>query len=282
MTNDVLSELTEASVEGTFLANRSRGRVELIARKVEDETRRERVGESGCLRVRFPAAEGPDLQAVIVNTAGGIAGGDHHQLDIVVRKDARLIITSAAAEKAYRSLATDASIDVRLRVEAGGRLCWLPQETILFDGGRLSRRFEVELAPDAALTMAEMTVFGRSAMGESVDHGSFADRWRVRRGGRLLFAEGLRLDGAVAERLAEPGVAAGGVAIATVLVVPGDDAIVARVRTLNESFSSEVGISAWNGIAVARLCARDGASLREDLLAVLTALRAPLPRLWLN
>jgi urease accessory protein len=117
-------------------------------------------------------------------------------------------------------------------------------------------------------------------MGEAVEEGLLADHWRVRRGGRLIFAENTRLDGAVVERLSEPAVAGGGVAIATVLIAPGDEALVQAVRALE--FAGEVGISAWNGIAVARLCARDGAALRRDLTAVLAALGQPLPRLWLN
>ena len=115
-----------------------------------------------------------------------------------------------------------------------------------------------------------------------VDTGSFTDRWRVHRDGRLLFAERVKLDGAVEQKLAEPGVAAGGIAIATVLVVPGDDAMIARVRDVSREFLGEVGISAWNGIAVARLCAKDGASLRHDLACVLAALGASLPRIWVN
>jgi len=280
MTSDLGRRSDRAGVEEMLLANRSRGHVACVARKIGDETRRGRVAESGCLRVRFPAVEGPALQAVVVNTAGGIAGGDHHELDFAVKEEAGLIITTAAAEKAYRSIAPDARIDVKLSVDAGARLCWLPQETILFNGGRLSRQFDAELASDATLIMAEMTVFGRSAMGERLEHGSFVDRWRVRRGGKLLFADTLWLDGAVTEQLAEPGVAAGGVAVATVLKVPGDDAMCDRVRA--QSFASEVGISAWNGLVLARLCGRDSASLRDDLVAVLTALEAPLPRLWLN
>jgi urease accessory protein len=128
--------------------------------------------------------------------------------------------------------------------------------------------------------MAEAVVFGRSAMGEAVTEGAFTDRWRVRRDGRLLFAETVRLDGAIAQMLAEPAVAGGGVAIATVLVVPGDQAMVERVRA--QTFCGEVGVSSWNGLAVARLCAKDDTSLRRDLAAVITALGGTLPRLWLN
>ena len=265
-----------------FMANRAVGRIKLAVGVSDGMSRRRQVAENGSLRVRFPSPQGAELEAVIVNTAGGIAGGDRHEVDISVQENAQLVVTTAAAEKIYRSLGPDAEIEVKLNVSAGGRLLWLPQETILFDQSRLSRRIDVELSGDASLIIAEMVVFGRSAMGETVETGSFTDRWRVRRDGRLLFAETIRLDGAVAQRLAEPAVAAGGVAIATVLVAPGDDAMVARVRACSDGFTTEVAISTWNGLAVARLCAKDGASLRRDLVSVLTALGAPLPRLWLN
>jgi urease accessory protein len=265
-----------------FMANRAVGRIKLAVGVSDGTSRRRQVAEDGSLRVRFPTPQATELEAVIVNTAGGVAGGDHHELDISVQDNAQLVVTTAAAEKIYRSLGPDAEIAVKLKVSAGGRLLWLPQEMILFDRCRLSRRIDVELAGDASLIIAEMVVFGRSAMGEVVEAGSFIDRWRVRRDGRLLFAETLRLDGAVADKLAEPAVAAGGIAVATVLVVPGDDALVACVRKFRDGFIGEVGISAWNGLAVARFCAKDSASLRHDLVSVLTALGTPLPRLWLN
>ncbi len=165
---------------------------------------------------------------------------------------------------------------------AGGRLCWLPQETILFDRARLARRIDVDLAEDASLVMAESVVFGRAAMGEAMNEGSWSDRWRLRIGGKLIFAENARLHGAIADKLAQPAAAAGGIALATVLIAPGNDATLAAVRALDGQFTGEVGISAWNGIAVARLCARDGAALRHDLIALLASLGIGVPRLWLQ
>jgi urease accessory protein len=230
--------------------------------------------------VRFPNVSGDALEAMVVNTAGGIAGGDRHDLEMAAGEGASLTVTTAAAEKVYRALEPDAEISVKLSAAANARLCWLPQETILFDRARLARRIEVELDDSATLLMAEAVVFGRTAMGERMDEGFFTDCWRVRRGGRLIFAETVRLDGAIAKRLDEAAVAGGGVAIATVLAVPGDDAAVERVRA--QTFCGEVGVSAWNGLAVARLCAKDGASLRRDLAAVAGAFGGTLPRLWLN
>jgi urease accessory protein len=120
-------------------------------------------------------------------------------------------------------------------------------------------------------------------MGETVLRGHLFDRWRVRVGSALVFAETLRLDGAIAQRLAQRAIAAESVAVASVLKIPGDDEAVAAVRAMEKDFAGEVGASAWNGLAVARLVAPDGAALRRDLVAVLKALGAgPLPRLWMN
>lgn len=262
----------------TFAANRSRGRITLSVEASGGRSRRANVYEDGALRVRFP--NGDDLEAMIVNTAGGMAGGDSFSLEFQAGDGASLTVTTAAAEKVYRSLGDDTAIDVRLRVGSGGKLRWLPQETILFDGALLRRTIEVDVAADASLLAAEAVVFGRTAMNEAVLEGRLFDRWRVRRDGRLVFADTTSLDGAVNDRLAQAAVAAGGIAVATVLIAPGNDGQVAAVREQN--YSGEVGISAWTGIALARLVAKDGETLRRDLRLLLQSIDGALPRLWLN
>ena len=264
-----------------FAANRAVGRIKLSVDTASGRTRRRRLHEDGSLRIRFPNAAADPLEAIVINTAGGMTGGDRFAIEVAVGAGGALVVGTAAAEKIYRSTGPDTTIAVNLSVTDGGRLAWLPQETILFDQARLSRSFDVDLRASASLTMAEAVVFGRSAMGEAVVQGRLFDRWRVRRDGRLIFADGIRLEGAIEAKLAEPAVAAGGVAIATVLVTPAGDAAVAAVREYEE-FSGTVGISAWNGIAVVRLCADDAAGLRRDLVYVLAAIGAPVPRLWLN
>jgi urease accessory protein len=266
-----------------FAGNRAVGRVAFSVGAAAGVSRRTRVHEAGSLRVRFPNAHGEALDAVIVNTAGGMAGGDRFDIDVKVGAAARLVVTTAAAEKIYRSLGPHTDIGVKLNIGSGGTLAWLPQETILFDRVRLRRSIDIDLARDATLLLSEAVVFGRSAMGETVVRGQFTDRWRVRVDGSLAFAETVRLDGMIARCLAQRAVAGGGVAIASVIKFPGGDKDIAAVRAMADNFAGEVGISAWNGVAVARLVAADGAALRRDLMAVLTTLRvAPLPRLWLN
>jgi urease accessory protein len=266
----------------TFAANRATGHIALSVASAGSVTRRESVHEDGSLRVRFPNVSAGPLEAVIVNTGGGMTGGDRFAIEMAVGAGAHLIAGTAAAEKVYRSNGPDAEMSVKLDIAEGASLAWLPQETILFDQARLSRRIDIELAPNASLVMAEAVVLGRAASGEMMNEGFFADRWRLRRDGKLIYADTAWLEGAIAARLIEPAVTRGGIAIATVLITPCDEATLASVRALREHFTGEVGISAWNGIAVARLCAKDGTALRHDLIAVLAALNQPVPRLWLN
>jgi urease accessory protein len=269
--------------DAIFAANRANGHVTLDAKMAAGATRRGSVREQGAWRIRCPGRPAPELEAMIVNTSGGMAGGDRLDLAMTVGPQARLLVTSAAAEKVYRTLGAETTIAAKLQVGAGGELAWLPQETIMFDRARLRRTIEVDLAADARLLLAEALVFGRSGMGESIAEGSLFDRWRVRRDGRLLHAETLRLDGNVTEKLAQAAVAKGGIAVATVLLIPGNEAIVAAVRSASQQCCGEVGASAWNGLAVVRLIAADGAALRHDLVDVLTAIRGTrLPRLWLH
>jgi urease accessory protein len=271
------------SASAIFAANRARGSVTFDVHLLEGVTRRRHLHESGSLRVRFPSPEAEGLSAVFVNTAGGIAGGDRFDIDIATGEGSRLAVTTAAAEKVYRTDGSGAELNIALKAAAGSHLAWLPQETILFDQARVSRRIDIDLAQSASLLLCEIVVFGRSAMGERMLHGEFVDRWRMRRCVRLVFAETVRLDGGIGDKLARSAIAKGGVAVGTALIVPGDEALVARIRELSGSFGGEVGVSAWNGFAMARFCAQDAARLRADMMAVLgRASGSALPRLWLS
>jgi urease accessory protein len=273
-----------AAANDVFAANRARGRVSLAVAATQSGTVRRRVHESGALRLRFPNSRtGAPLEAVIINTAGGMTGGDRFDCEIKVGAGARLTVTTAAAEKIYRSLGPATQITVKLDVQPDGALVWLPQAMIAFDGMRLRRTIDVTLVHPGTLVLAEATVFGRSAMGESVREGCLFDQRRVRVDGALVFAETIGLDGDIAGRLAEAAVAKRGAAIASVLKLPASEDCAAAVHSIQDSFAGEVGVSAWNGMAVARLVAPDGASLQRDLIHVLNAFGAtPLPRLWLN
>jgi urease accessory protein len=189
-------------------------------------------------------------------------------------------MTTQACEKVYRARDGQAVVSVELEAGPGGRIDWLPQETILFDGAALSRTLEADLAADAALLIVEAVVLGRTAMGETVRRGSLRDRWRIRREGKLVFADDLRLEGPVAEVAALAPTLAGGKAFASLLLVAEDaERFLGPVRA---AIGPSGGASAFDGKLFARIIAPDGLSLRRALLPAIAALRdgAPPPRVW--
>jgi len=239
--------------------------------------------QAGAARVRFPkAGEGAPPQGVLLNTAGGLTGGDRMSLDVTLGDGAEATLTTAAAEKIYRARDGDAAIDVKLALGAGARLAWLPQATILFDASRLDRRTEVDLAADATFLAVEALIFGRQAMGEDVLRGACRDAWRIRRDGVLVFAETFRVHGAIAAALDRPASLAGARAMAMLIYVAADAAgRLEAVRTLLAGARGEAAASAWNGLLVVRALARDGRTLLGDIAPVAQALSGrPLPRVW--
>ena len=177
---------------------RARGRAEVAVSRRDGGVRLDRLFQQGCAKALLPRPGGPAPEVVLINTAGGVTGGDRIDWRLAAGAGAALVATTQAAERVYRSAGGAARIATRLTLGAGARLDWLPQETILFDGARLDRRLEVEMAADARLLALETLVLGRAAMGETVATGAVSDQWRIRRGGRLVHAEALRLDGDLA------------------------------------------------------------------------------------
>lgn len=262
-------------------ANRVRARLAVGARRAEGATRLARLREGGGYRVKFPTCDN-GLDAVIVNVGGGVAGGDVMECDIAVDAGARLRVTTQAAEKVYRSAGAPARIVMRAEVGEGGALALVPQETILFDAARLEREIVVEAGAGARALVADMTVFGRLAMGETHTTGALRDRWRLSRGGRLVHAEDLRLDGALAARLDRPAIGGGARAALTAALLADDaEALLEPARAALSRPGVVAGASAFAGKLVARALSRDPAALRDayaDLVALLDG--APLPRCW--
>ena len=251
-------------------------------RRTGKRTEPARLYETGGLRWRFPSAMNP-CEAVIVNTGGGVAGGDVYRIGLALDEGAEVAVTTPAAEKIYRSDGPAARVETRLSLAPRARLNWLPQETILFEGASLRRRLEVDFAGDATLLVVETLVFGRLAMGETAVKARLAESWRIRRADRLVFADELRLDHAAAA-LDRPAVGAGARAAATIVAAAPDvEARLPELRAALEGESEEVeaGASFFDGLVVARLVSPSPDRLRARLIAAILALGGgEPPRLW--
>lgn len=236
------------------------------------------------MRALFPVPEpGDPPLAALVNTAGGLVGGDAVTQKIEIG-DGAATVTTAAAEKVYRSLGPEAQVETRLAIGPGALLEWLPQETILFDGARLDRRLTIALVPGARLLAAEMLVFGRAARAETFRRGLLRDRWHVVCEGRSLWIDALVLDAELQDRFRSPFALAGAQALGTLLVACAEPARV--VADLREGDPSATATVPRPGLALVRWLGGAGA-VRASVAAAIRAVRARafglaprLPRLW--
>ena len=241
------------------------------------ETRLRQLHQAGALKLRFPRVA--QAEAVLVNTAGGLTGGDALLQSFEVEAGGALRVTTQACERIYRSTGADARVTTRLSVAPDAALSYLPQETILFDGGRLSRTLDVDAQSSSRLLLCESVVLGREAMGESVTTGALRDRWRVRRDGQLILADDLRLGGSFAELTGRN--ASLGAARAFAAIFWQDERGESVLPALREALGPEGGASHLDGFGMARLVAPSYYALRKRLVPVLALLsQVGLPRVW--
>ncbi len=256
----------------------------LSVRRLNGKTRLSRLYQEGAAKIRMPFTSSEHLEAILINTAGGLTGGDRLAWEVDVGTGASCVVTTQASEKVYRALSGRTQLSAKISVEAGGRIAWMPQETILFDRSAFSRRLDIDLAGNAEALVVEATVFGRLAMGERVAQGEFRDRWRIACEGRLVHAEDFAIGPEVEATLQRGAVGNGAAAFATVLVVaPGAADQLEAARGI---VGEKGGVSAWtvgkSGKLLARLYDQDGYSLRKRLMPLVELLngRAGLPKTW--
>jgi urease accessory protein len=273
-----------ASAQSAIL-ERTRGALSLAFSCAPDGAAPVRLHQEGALKVRLPTVHGErSRQAIVINTAGGLTGGDRLDLDVTLEPSAAVTISSQACEKLYKSSGGDATIHTALAVAPGANLEWLMQPAILFDGARLARKVTANIAVGGRLLAVESIVFGRTAMSEDVTRGAVSDSWRLRRDGKLIYADSFRLEGDIRAALDRPSVLDGHRAMASLIYV-GDNAVerCAAVRAiLGDMPHCIAAASAWNGLMAARIVSPDGYALTRDLIDLLTRFRnAKMPRPWM-
>ena len=241
------------------------------------------------IRVLFPRiGDGQTKEAVLVNTSGGVAGGDRLQLSVTALGGASIAVTTQAAEKIYRALDQSAYINTKLNVGNTAKLAWLPQETIVFNHARFCRRTEIEISPGSELLALECLVLGRAARGEKLSAGAIIDTWQVRKNGRLQWADTLRLTDEVFSQLSRKALLWEATALATLVYFGPDlEEQLRLIRTQSASFNCHCGATLVGGMLVARLAAWSSFELKAALRNLLQELGKELgpgpfsvPKMW--
>jgi len=236
----------------------------------------------GCGKIRIPKAYGNWLEAVLINTSGGLTGGDRMTWSATAAANTHLAITTQACERIYRSTGGAARVATTLSVETGARLDWLPQETIVFDGSELERTIDVDMARDAIFLGLEVVILGREAHGEDAVSAMISDRWRVRRDGELIHAEAARLDAHDMPARANSALLHGARAYGTLCYIAKDAE--RRVEHLKALIADHptAGVSRIGEKIVLRATGRSGYHLRKIIMPAIAALSGAgaVPKLW--
>ena len=277
MPPSLLARSDEGAAPGVL--QRARGSVEARLRRLDERTKLADLRQEGCLKLRFPRLPQTSVEAVLINTSGGLTGGDRLTQAFHLDAGAALTVTTQACERVYRASGGEAEVATRLSAETAAHLAYLPQETILFEGGALSRRLDVDLAEGTEALLCEPVILGREAMGETLGEAFLADRWRVRIAGRLIYADALRLGPDIARVTAAAAGLKGARAFASLLLVsPRAEALIGEARAI---IGDRGGASLVEGCLVIRLLAEGGFALRKTLVPLLNRLAIePLPRIW--
>ena len=268
---------------------RAEGSVRIVLRGSERGTRIEDVFQRSPLRVMFPGIDGGKVkEAVLINTAGGIAGGDRLECGVTALDNASIAVTSQAAEKVYRALDVPAHISTELKAHEGAKLAWLPQETIIFNWARLRRTTEIDVASGAELLALEWVVLGRAAHGEEVVGGHIIDTWRVRKDGRLIWADSFRATDEVLPHLQLKALLSNCKAIATLIYSgPRSGQKLEFFREIASSLKCDCSATTVGGLIIVRFAARVASDLRLALRSFLQQFGRELgpgpfrvPKMW--
>ena len=265
---------------------RAFGKGRLVVKAAVGRTRIAELYQEGCAKIRLPKTFDSSMEAVLINSSGGLTGGDRMAWEIEAGPATELTVTTQACEKIYKASAGTVDVATRIEVAAGARVDWLPQETILFERASLTRSLDVELDGDATLLAVEAVLLGRKAMGEVMQAGLFRDRWRIRVDNRLLHAENLTFADDIAALVARTAILRGSVAFATLFYTgPDCELLLPQLRALIDTQAgggvSHIQIAGRDKL-VGRFAAADGFSLRKILIPVISHLRKQktVPKVW--
>jgi urease accessory protein len=233
---------------------------------------------------------GDDLvtEAVIINSSGGIAGGDRLEIEVTALNNSSVAITTQAAEKIYRALDRPARVETKLKACGTAKLAWLPQETIIFNQARIRRQTEIDLCSGAELIALEWLVFGRAARGEEVVSGYISDSWRIKRDGQLIWVDGFRVSNEVFAQLHRRALLSNWKAIGTLIYFgPSLDTRLRILREMAASLDCHCAATIVGAIIIVRVAAGAGSDLRRGLRSLLEQFSRELgpgpfgvPKMW--
>lgn len=278
------------SVEVPAASRGWKARLELGFAERQGRTVLERRLHRGPLVVQrpfFPEADGSS-HVYVLHPPGGVVGGDSLELAVSLAGGARTLLTTPAATKIYRSAGNTSVLSQHFEVAPGASLEWLPQETIVYGGGRAKSTTRVELAGGARYAGWDIVCLGRPAAADSFALGHYEQRTELYREGRPLFVDRVLATGEGSERAAPWGY--GGRSVYGTLVF--SDSSPALVGALREAAlpceaGESFGVTRLSGVTICRFLGHGAERAKACLIRAWETARPLLlekppcrPRIW--
>ncbi|WP_170605644.1 urease accessory protein UreD [Ruegeria arenilitoris] len=280
--DSVINQFSHIPSEDLSVQPRAEGVVELRIKPLGGRSVIDKFRQVGSFKCLFPRGDRQDLDAVLLNTAGGVTGGDRFRLNVEAKSGTSLTLTTQACERAYKAKPSQTGkVRSQIKVRTGARVNWLPQETLLFNGSALDRRLVIDLEAKSHVLMVEPLVFGRPAMGEILNDIRLRDRIEIWQEKKVAFLDAISFSGNLHEHLDRPNIAQGAGAMA--LVVFASDMAEGQLSPICDMLPDTGGASLLQkNLLTVRLFAKNGYYLRQSLLPVLRQLNNnTLPRCWM-
>ena len=229
---------------------------------------------------------------VLVHPPAGLVGGDTLDIAVTVQPGAHALLSTPGATRFYRSEVGLAAQRVRLDLQPGARLEWVPLETLAYPGCDALNQVEMALRGDAELIGWDVCALGLPAAGQAFDHGCIAQKLSV----HGLWLEQSLIDAADTRLLNSPVGLDGQRCLGSLWLASGQPLGRERIERLLEAARAVLPDSGAVRVAATSpnpnmVVVRATAALVEPLMAVFQAVWAPwraaawglateAPRIW--
>ena len=140
-------------------------------------------------KIMSPFMTGAHADITVMAATAGLLRGDEIQQEFVFRAGSDVSVRTQSYEKVFDTEGGRVTRRVRLAVESGAAVRFLPHPVIPFENSDFDSEMTVELAPNASFVCADVFTCGRVGMGERFRMRRFRSVLRVQVGGRTAFAD---------------------------------------------------------------------------------------------